>query len=212
MFIRRLASLAAIAALGLLVLGSVSASASTALRTDPSGGRLTGSTTITNTSSGPAVLTTNLGTVTCTNTKFDADVTSNNSATSISGTLTSLTFTSCTDTIPVLTFVGCHLVGTAPVSITANDTGGHITLTDVLVKCNIGSPTSFCYDTAATATGVFVNAASSLVYNNVGVVYPAVNPPDGLGAGICGSTASFSLSITHIVQGGTNATITVTTT
>jgi hypothetical protein len=213
MFIRKLAALAAIAALSLLALGAMSASASTALRTDPSGGRLTGSTTITNTTSHPAVLQTDKGTVTCNSTKFDADVTSNNSATSISGTLTQLTFTTCTDTIPVVAINSCHLAtgNTPSVSIAANATGGHVTLTDVLARCVVAGSASGCYYTGATATGVATNATSVLSYNNISAIYPVTNPADGIGAAICGTNALFSVTLTHIVQGGTNATITITT-
>jgi hypothetical protein len=206
-----MALIAAIAALGLLALGSASAPASTTLRTDPGGGLLSGSTTVTSTSNEPVVMPLNLGTVTCNSLKFDADVTSNSSATSIAGTLTGLTLTSCTDTIPVISVGSCHASTTPAVSITANDTGGHMNLTDVLVRCPVAGGPNACYFTAATATGVELNATSSLAYTNVATVYPASNPADGLGGNICGATGTFSATLTHLVQGGTNATLTITT-
>jgi hypothetical protein len=214
MSIRRLASLVAIAAIGVLALGAASASASTALRTDPGGGLLTGSTTITNTTAAPSVLTlTGLGVVTCNQTNFDANVTSNSSAGSITGTLATLTFTTCSDTLPVITISSCTLnPGTTPVVhiFASNDTGGTTTIDDATVRCNIaGSTTSFCYYTAATALGQGNNAASTLTYGSIGV--GVVGGSGSLGAA-CGSTGTFSSTLRHIVQGGTNRTVTVQTT
>jgi hypothetical protein len=210
MFIRKLAVLAAIAAFGLLALGSISASASTALRTDPGNALLTGSTTITNTSSSPALLTLDIGSVTCSNTRFDADVTRNSSATSITGTLTALTFTTCTDTVPFVQVTSCHRTGaTFPaIHITAGDTGGQVQIVDATVVCNVASGGA-CYYTAATANGNASNATSTLSYTGIGVTH--VTGAGDLGF-LCGNGASFSVTLNHIVQGGTNRTVTITTT
>jgi hypothetical protein len=131
MLIRKTAIVAALAALGLLAL-SASASASTAIRTDPGGALLTGSTTLTNTSSTPFIYSmAGFGTITCSQVSFDADLSSRSGATNVAGSLTALTLTSCTDTIPVLTYTSCHLHGQAPtVSILANDNSGVFTFGD----------------------------------------------------------------------------------
>jgi hypothetical protein len=215
MSIRKLAVLAAVAAFSLLALGSTTASATTALRTDPGNLLLTGATTLKNTTSSAAVLGTQAGTVTCTRTDFDADVTSNSNAGSITGSLTQLTFTTCTDTILAVNISSCHLhrVGGAipPVTISANGTGGNIALSDVTVRCTT-SPTQGCYYTAATANGTGVNATNIIHFPSVPVTAVG-NPPgtaDGVSAANCGTTGTFSVTLNHIVD-STNRTVTITT-
>ena len=208
MSLRHFATLAAVAALGLLVLGSSSASATTVLRTDPGGGLLTGSTTIRNTTAGTAVFETSAGTITCNQTFFDADVDSNSGATSITGRLTTLTFTSCTDTTLFLNFLDCtlHAASTPTVRITGTAGGGTITLSDTVVRCAVGL--TACYFTTVNATGAAVNATSSI---DLTASLTAVAPTtDAIPAGNCGSTAALTWRLTHIVS-ATNATVTVTT-
>jgi hypothetical protein len=214
MFIRNL-TLTTVACSLLALIAVPTASASTALRTDPGGGLITGSTTAVNTSSGPSVMTlTGIGTVTCNAMTGSATVTRNSSATSISGTLSTVTFTSCTDSIPVIAITSCTLSPNSPlpsITVTAtNDIGGTATVNDPTVRCNIsGSATSFCYFTAATAAGVNNNAASTLTYTGVSVTVVAGS--GSLGA-VCGSTGTFSTTARHHVQVGTNRTVTVQTT
>ena len=208
MSIRRLAALAAIAALGLLALGSASASATTSLRTDPGGGLLSGSLTIKNTTADPAVLETAAGTITCNQTFFDADVNSNTSATTIGGKLTSLTFTSCTDTLLAVNISSCtlHAASVPTVTISANAGGGTITLGHTVVRCANGL--TGCYFTTVNATGAAVNATSSIDFTaSATAVAPTT---DAVPAGNCGSSGAFSVKLTHIVS-ATNATVTVTT-
>jgi hypothetical protein len=208
MSIRRFVTLAAVAALALLALGSSSASASTQLRLDP-GSILSGATTITNTSSSPATLSTNGGEVTCQNTTFDADVASGSSATTISGQLTSLTFTTCTDQHVLLNFTSCHRHGTPLPAISVNGSTGTVTLTDVIVRCVIQSSNQVCYYTAATATGSANNALSTLTHTNIPVTGISAPTTDALPPGACGTSGNFSFQLRHIVQGGTNRTMTV---
>lgn len=213
MSIRRLAASAAIAAISMLALGAASASATTVIRTDPGGGLLTGSTTIRNTTSNTAVLQTSLGGVTCTRTTFDADLASNSGPSSVTGTITSLTFAGCTDHIPLITITECGLHAGSPlptihITADAGGTGGSVQVTDPTVRCAIANSTSACYYTAATATGSANNVTSNLTFANVAVA--SVSPTtDALGAGLCGTNATFGVTLQHIVQGGTNATITI---
>jgi hypothetical protein len=216
MSIRKLALFAAVSALGLLAIASASASASTALRTDPGGGLLTGSTTITNTSASHATLSLpGLGTVNCAETKFDANVTRNSSATSITGSLAQLTFTSCSDNIPVIGIASCTLSPNSPLPvvhiIADNDVGGTTSITDPTVRCDIiASPNAFCYYTPHIANGQGNNVLSTLTFNVTGVTNV---PGSGSLGALCGSAAgTFNVTLRHIVQGGTNRTITVTTT
>jgi hypothetical protein len=204
--------LLAITAFGLL--GAASASASTALRADLGGALLSGSTTVTNTTSDPATWTlAGTGAVTCSQTFIDANVSRSSSATSIPGTLAAFTFTSCTDTIPVITYSSCALSPVHPlpsVQISAsNDTGGTLTINDLTYRCSImGSTTSFCYFTAGAARGNGNNATSTLWFPSVGVA--VVGGSGSLGFA-CGSSATLSFFLRHIVQGGTSRTVTVTT-
>ena len=216
MFIRRLAMLTAAAAIGLLALGSASASATTALRTDPGGALLSGSTTITNTSSNNATLAiSGLGELNCSQTKFDADVTANSSGTTIAGTLTALTFTNCTDTIPLIDVTECSLDpdrALPGVSISSTAVGGNVTINDAGVRCFVPSLNGFCYYTGTTASAVGIgnNAASTLTYTNV-QVDQYTGATSSIGFGLCGTSGNFSVQLNHIVQGGTNRTVTTTT-
>lgn len=209
---RKLILAAAIAATGLLSIVS-SATASSALRTDPGGALLTGSTTLTNTSSTPFVYTVaGLGNLTCNQATFDADAAANTSATSISATVTAFTLTSCTDTIPVITFTGCHLRSTATpgMTITAGpDTGGTFRFNDLSFRCNVSGGTSGCDWTMGSATGTYTNATSALAFSNVAMTHVTGGTGD-LGS-LCGTSASASWTYTHVVQGGTNSTVTLTT-
>jgi hypothetical protein len=205
--------MAALVALALLTLGSATASATTALRTDPGGILLSGGSTIRNTASDPAVFASAAGTVICTQTSFDADANSNTSATSISGTLTGLTFTSCTDNIIAINYSSCSLqAGTVPtVTITSSATGGSVSFTDPVIRCAV-SATTGCYFTALAAVGNHVNASSSIAFTNVGFgnVLPA-GVTDAAAAGTCFPSATVSVTLTHIVQGATGRTVTITT-
>ena len=215
MSIRRLATLAVVAALGLLSLGSGSVSATTFLKTDTGAGAptpLTGNTTIRNTTADPAVLEMAVGTVTCNQTFFDADVNSNSSATTIGGKLTSLTFTSCTDTLLAVNFPSCRLqtASVPTVHIAGTATGGNITLGHTVVRCANGTTPTGCYFTSVNIAGTATNVSSSIDF--VGSV-TAVVPPgvtDAAVAGNCGSTGNLAVKATHIVS-ATNGTITVTT-
>jgi hypothetical protein len=216
-----LAPLATIAALGLLALGASSASATTTLRLDPGNVPFSGTTTITNTTSSSAIWSSGAGSMSCPLAKFTANLNSHSSATNITGSLTSLTFarttaTACTSTLPV-NYDDCSLHGgTIPtVSITSNATGGTVVLGDVLFRCRIVGPATptACYFTWPTATGAENNAASTITFSGVSVT--AVGNPagttDGQPAGVCGTSATFSVTFRHIVQRTTNKTVTITT-
>jgi hypothetical protein len=214
MFIRRQAALAAITAIALLALGAATASAATTLRTDPGGVLLSGSTTLRNTTSDPSVLATQAGTVTCNQVFLDADANTNSSATSITGKLTALTFTSCTDTILAINIMDCTLQpGTVPtVTITAGAGGGSVVINDPVVRCTTSTPGRACYLTAASVNGNAVNANSSIAFSNVAIVgaTPA-GVTDAIPPASCFvSPANLGFTLTHIVQ-STNSTLTVTT-
>ena len=210
MLIRKRMPAAFAVAVGLLACGPTAASATTTLRTDPGGILLSGSTTVRNTSSGPATITFATGNLVCTQTAIDADVTSNSSATSITGTLTALTFSSCNDSILHTTYSSCslHPAGVPTVTITAGATGGSVTFGHLTVRCAMGS--LGCYFTLASSAGTMNNAASSIAFSNVDV--SQVTPTsDAITVPGCAGTGTLSLTLNHIVQGGTNKTLTVTT-
>jgi hypothetical protein len=213
MLIRKLATLAAAGALGLLALGSASASA-TSLRTDPGNVPLSGQQTLRAASSGSAVLNGPAGTWTCGRTLIDIDVNATTAAT-ITGRLTALTFTSCTDTIPLLDFRDCtlHVPSIPTVSITAAAGGGTVVLTDPVYRCTTSNASTgpACYFTLASAAGSFNNAASTITFTNIGVV--GVTPTtDAIAPANCGGTPSqLSFQLRHILQGTSTNTVTVTT-
>jgi hypothetical protein len=208
MSIRKLALIVATAATAVLAVGFGSASATT-LRADPGNTVFpVGNVTITNTSSNLAVLTTALGNITCSSTRFHADVEQNGAAT-LPGRLTALTFTGCDDTIPVIAVTSCHLY-TGPVttvSITASAGGGSVVLGDLIVRCAFAGTTNGCYFTAASANGSANNAASTIQYSNVSAT--RVQPTtDNLGD-FCPASGTFNVTLQHIVQAGTNRTVTI---
>jgi hypothetical protein len=212
MFIRKLGPLVAMAAFGLLALGANSASATT-LRFDPGNvAAPTNTIRITNTSSAPSVLTTGIGSITCNSTSFTADI-NNNHATILTGTLTQLTFTTCSDTIPLVTILSCHRHASplGGVSIHANASGSTQTLTDIIVRCGIAPNGAVgCYFTAASAAGTSSNANSTLSFPGVSAVAITSPTTDAFAADGCGGTGTFSATLRHIVEEGTNRTITVT--
>ena len=209
MSISRQAVLAAITALGLLLVGATSAPAHTVLRTDPGDQPLIGPTSITNTSSGHFTLQTQTGVVTCVNSTFTADVTSNTGIQSIPGQLTALTAVGCTDTLPEVTITSCHLENRPTLHITADlPNGGTILLTDPILRCaNVGT-TNACYYTSPVAPGQFDNFQSELTYQNI-PTNPVLATPDALPAGPCGDFGAWSVTYTHVVQELTNRTLTV---
>jgi hypothetical protein len=151
--------------------------------------------------------------------KFDLDVNVQTSATSISGKLTSLTYgrsatTACTSTLPV-NYSDCQLHGTTLPSVTITSTagGGTVVLGDTVIRCQVVGAANACYYTWPTALGQTVNATSTISFSGVTIVATG-NPAgttDGFAAGVCGTSATFSVAFTHIVQGGTNRTVTITT-
>jgi hypothetical protein len=215
MLIRRSVSVAAIAAIGVLALGSSSASASTALRTDPSGGLLSGSTTIRNLTSHQTTLQSGAGAVSCAQTFLDADVNANSSATSITGKLTTLTVTSCTDNILAVNILDCTLAtGSIPtVTVTANDEGGAITLDDPIVRCATSAPGKACYYTASTPTAVgrAVNTTKSVTFSAVSVTSLTSGFTDAIVPANCGGSGTLSATLTQAVQGTGTNTVTITT-
>jgi hypothetical protein len=210
MFVRKLALLAAISALGLLAIGSASASA-TSVRADPSGTALTAGTSITNGGSDPATLAlSGFGEINCTSTTFSATVGASGGA-SVTGTLDALTFTSCTDTLPVITISSCHLAnaGVPTVHITAIAGGGTVVLNNTFVRCILAGSTSACYYQASTASGTAQNANSALSYTGVAVTHSApAGRTDDLG-GVCGNSGSFNATLTDVRA--PTGTITITT-
>lgn len=201
MSIQKLTVSLAVAASGLLAIGSASASATT-LNTDPGNVPFaTGNVTTKNTSSGVALFTTALGNFSCSTTHIEAAI-NNNHAAVLPGTLNHFSLTSCTDTIPNLTFTSCHQHGTAPIDVST----ATVTLTDVTIRCSFAETSQGCYFTMSTAVGTVNNPASTLTFSSVSA--GSVNPTGDLFF-FCPSSATFSVVLNHIVEVGTNRTVTV---
>jgi hypothetical protein len=120
----------------------------------------------------------------------------------------------CATTLPV-NYSDCQLHGsTLPsVTITGNALGGTVALGHTLIRCQVVGSASGCYFTWGTAHAQANSAASTIAFSGVSI--QAIGNPagttDGLTAGVCGTSATFSVTFTHIVQGGTNRTVTITT-
>lgn len=215
MIIRKQTLLAGLSGLAVLVLAGT-APAATTLRTDPGGALLSGPTTLTNTSSDPLQVTGfgGVGGFNCSQSSFDADVSRNSSATSITGTLTSLTFTSCAGGLGGTALRSCALSADDPSPIIHFDgrsNGGLVVVDDPTLQCATSSPTAFCYYTAPPAmVGMQLNAPSTLSYPSP-VGFVTASGTGSLGAA-CGTGGFFTWTFTHIVQGFTSRTITITTT
>jgi hypothetical protein len=205
MFIRRLVTLGMLGVLGALSVGTTTAGADTTVVTDTPGGGFHQSPagdTMRPTNGGPAVITlSGLGSVTCANATFDADVTTPAGTPAIAA-LTALTFTSCTDTIPVLTFTGCHLDGASPtLSMTASGTtGGSVLFVSTYLRCAASGSTSGCYFLINGGPGTWTNAPSSIAFSGVAITHsiPAGTTGD-LGA-LCGPSGTLSVSFGHVVN------------
>jgi hypothetical protein len=206
--------LAAVAALGLFALGSASASATTVLRLDPGPVAFSAS-KVKNTTSGAATLSLGAaGTIDCTIVEWEINVFSNSSLMYILAILVTLDFTSCTDSLQVITIESCSLAaGTTPsVAILATSTsGGTVTITDARVRCFIAGSggASFCEYTMATAAGTATNSPSAIAFSSVAVNH--VTGASGDQGALCGASGSFSTTLNHIVQSGTNRTVTLST-
>jgi hypothetical protein len=211
MSIRNLAAPLAAAILGLLIAGAVGASAATTVRTDPGGALLTGATTLRNTTSDTAVITTSAGALTCTQASFDAHLTANVSSSIIGGSLTALTLTACTDTLPTVNIEECALhAPTLPqVRLTSTAGGGDFTVIDPTIRCKLVSQNIACYYTIEPLTGFLSNVPSTLTFTNAPVTTVAPTG-DALGSALCGNGGFFNVTFTHIVDNA-NRTITVTT-
>jgi hypothetical protein len=215
MSIRKMALLAAISALGLLAIGSASASATT-IRLDPLNTIAPAGSQIMNGGSGSATLTTDLvgnPKIHCANTAFSADIGASG-ATNVTGKLTTLTFTSCTDNLPVINISSCHLhnSGIPTLSIMAGTGGASTTaLNDPLVYCGVVASTSGCYYTAAQANGTGSNTGSTLNFPNVAVTHTAAGTTNDLGA-LCGGFATFTVALSDLTvrdPSGSSTTVTV---
>jgi hypothetical protein len=209
MSISKPAVLAVIAALGLLLVGAVSASAHTVLRTDPGGQPLIGPTQIAPTSGDHFTIQTQTGFVTCATSTFTADVNGNTSPTSIPGRLTRFTAQGCTDSLPAVNITSCHLENLPALHITADiSIGGTFLITDPILRCALANGINACYYTSPVAPGQFDNLSSELTFKNVPAI-PLVATQDGLPPGPCGHSGAWSVTFTHVVQELTNQTLTV---
>lgn len=212
MFMGKAEVTAGVLTLAMVAICAASASATTTLRTDPGGALLSGSTVIVNTSSSPSTLSfPGTGTITCTQESITGDGSVDSSTGSITEQITLFTGYNCHDTIPVINITHCTLTN-LPVAHYFADSpvGGFLDVDDVERRCSIaGSTTSFCYYTAASAVGTVLNATSTITFASTSVV--TTSGSGSLGAACGSGTGTYSTTLRHIVQFGTNRTITLRT-
>jgi hypothetical protein len=90
------------------------------------------------------------------------------------------------------------------------DAGALVGIDDLTLRCptsHLGSPTQ-CYYTAATVLGLATNLTSQLTFTNINLGYTTRS--DSVQAA-CFSVVALTFTLTHLVQGGTNRTVTFTT-
>jgi hypothetical protein len=205
---RNLAAAVVAAALGVLVLGAAVAPAAVTVRTDPGGALLTGPTTLRNTTSDVAAISTPAGNLTCTQASFDAHLTANVSSSIIGGGLTALTLTACSDTLPTVNIEECALHAPADVRLTSTAGGGDFTVIDPTIRCKLVSQNVACYYTFGALRGFLGNSPSALTFTSIAVTTVTATA-DALSTTLCGNGGQFSVAFTHIVDNGSR-TITVT--
>lgn len=112
----------------------------------------------------------------------------------MSASVDSLTFLSCTDTIPLITISSCHIVTPLPsISITASGTtGGTISWTNTYVRCNVSGGTSGCYYFAASASNPFTNSGAVESGSGISVTHSVPSGGTGDLGSLCGTTGSFN--------------------
>jgi hypothetical protein len=143
---------------------------------------------------------------------MDFDLSANMGASSVTGTLTAMTLSSCTDSIPVISISHCSLApGSTPLThLTAAATTWLQRIVNWLVRCNIaGSTTSFCYYNAPDASGTGSNINSSLTFSSV----PIVNAGGSGSLGAACGPGTGTMNSVHTALMSTSGTkITVTST
>lgn len=169
---RRLLVLAATCVVGLLFIASSASAATTVLRGDPGNQPLPPGTTITGTIEGNATFTFSTGADLSCHGNFAAVFVTTHGNPTIDGFLESLTFSPCTDTIPILTIDDCALHQHLPTVVAAaqSATGAAVTFSDVTLFCHnagSGSPGTGCYWQLTDPVGSFNNTKSTLTFPNV---------------------------------------------
>ena len=201
-------------ALGVLAIalacGAGAASASTYLhRGTTTGNVLAAGTPVMPRAGGPATLVLlSVGTIGCTASTGIVTVGPSGGAT-VAAVGDSLSFSGCTDTIPIIDFSSCTLAGPAPTAtVTATGaTGGTVVFVGTYAFCKVtGAPTG-CYYGAIGATGTASNTGATLAYNNVSVTHEV--PPGATGdlGGLCGNTGFFAVTFTDLAGGSPSATV-----
>lgn len=145
----------------------------------------------------------------CTTNYIEAHVFAHTAAPTITGGVTSLTFTDCTDSVPVINIASCHLDNVPQLHIESIAGLGLWDITDPILRCPIigGGGAASCSYTSVVANGIFRNEKSSLHFTDVTATHVATTGDVGMS---CGHAAEWSTTFTHIVQFGTNKTLTVT--
>jgi hypothetical protein len=190
----------------------------TFLRTDPANLQVPGGGTLMNRSSDQARWSfTGLGdTLQCSTTTSDIDVGASGGAT-VTGTLTGLTLTGCSDSFPSpVTITTCAMVSPRPSVAfkTTSHLGGSATFGTTFVRCGVSMTPFACYYAASSLTGVYANSGASLTFNNAvfGPGGPSGTTDDiGIPLACGGGHSTFNLALTDITYAGTGTTVTVRT-
>jgi hypothetical protein len=127
-----------------------------------------------------AVLTTSIGTITCTGGSAGGTVGASG-GTTVSGNLTSLTVNTCTDTIPFITVSDCTKSSSNPV-ITVDNKGNISIAAGNTIVCRYSGGT--CTFTSPTTSAKYASSTATLSLSNI--------PVTSSTGGLCPSSGSFS--------------------
>jgi hypothetical protein len=212
------ALLAIVAALGLLIAGTSSASAASYLHNGTTtGSLLSAGTALMSQSGGSASFSGDIRPWSCTTATIGATAGASGGAT-VTGTVDSITFSSChTPGTTLYAITTCHTISPLPtVTFTATgEAGGTATLDGLWFKCGIVSfPSPYgCYYRAATAAGTYGNTSGTLTYSGVSLLHTApsgaTDDPGGL---VCSNSGSFSMSFNDLVVSSSGTTVRLNTT
>jgi hypothetical protein len=221
MFMRKLALLCALAAIGVLGAGAASSSAAVYIHGGTSTGNVLASGTAINGSlaSGTrAVLTTSLGTITCSVSPFAGTVGASGGS-SLTGSLSNLSFSTCTDTIPFIDVSSCDFytdtqnpasfsIADSSVVESGNSATGTLSTT-VTVRCHLSLGAGDCFFRASGVSGVIASAwdssgaatSNSLTYSSVPVTLQTRLDGGLRNSGFCPSGGTFSARYSPITTG-----------
>lgn len=193
-----LLAMVVVSALAVLAGGAGSASAASYFHAGTAmGNHLANGDTVSTRAAGTFSLTvTTVGNINCSQLSGSYTVGASGGAT-VAVSLATWNATTCTDTVPVLTFTGCAATAPLPAG-TATGTGaagGTVAFTNLYVRCAVMGTTNACYYRDAAANGTYANMGATLTFTNDVMVHNAPGgTTDDIGI-LCGNGGTMSATL-----------------